>query len=190
MISDATYHTLLETLSTYKEQERPVKHLEQRTAVLMQHQRRLLSESYLLTRELQPISEPDSLLGAEFLLANFLNPFKSPVESMNLQAFHIRQSLFLLYFIDLIVHRGLWKLNKIHIPLIPPLPALIGIPPGIIRSAHDNTLAPLNRPYPDIPRALNGSKLVYTKQEHPEGATYTITAIPDDVPVWDGPQSP
>ena len=94
MVSDAAYHTLFETLSPYKEQERPFKHLEQRTAVLTQHQRCFLTESYLLTRELQPISEPGSLLCAEFLLANFLNPSKSPIEGMNLHAYHIRQSLF------------------------------------------------------------------------------------------------
>ena len=178
MISDASYATIRSVILTQRPQGRSS---EQWSTLINQHQKRFSTEAYLLTREIQPISEPGSLLQADFLMTNILrdNDPSQGIPASRRATYTIREELLMLYFIDLVVHRKLCNLARVHLPALQPFTPCDSISPAIIRGIQNNKLTPLWERYPNIPRALNGSRLVYTKHLSPQGLVYEISAGDD-----------
>ena len=178
MISGTSYATIRSVILTQRPQGRSS---EQWSTLIDQHQKRFSTEAYLLTRQIQPISEPGSLLQADFLMTNILrdNDLSQGIPASRRATYTIREELLMLYFIDLVVHRKLCNLARVHLPALQPFTPCDSISPAIIRGIQNNKLTPLWERYPNIPRALNGSRLVYTKHLSPQGLVYEISAGDD-----------
>ena len=158
MISDATYIALRETIFAQPTQARERSNNHDHLGLTIdQYQKRFVMEAFLLTRGIQPISEPWSLLQADFLMANILNP---PPDSPGRGLPRTKQEpnlgtrgLLALYFIDLLVHRQLCKLARIHLPLMQPPHHKIKF-----RSRFSEQLKPI--------RSLPSASYIRTYQEH------------------------